>query len=1249
MFATDVVSRPERLARNIKNNRAKGRFKRHLVAAVAIAFLLVGMATADDEVPVPGGPAAIRHLFRIEASDTTFFLDLHEVLLFEGNPKESWNHIERRKTVVSFVEDLAEWRREFGEPAAFSAVGKEPFRKVRLALEWIGFKVKGEGRAFTTVQRDDPQSLRRQSFLDMLGMPLTVFLKKLREGEIVSVASPDQTVPLPFGLAAWRETLREPRLSAGEAFLYFVKNVDASRMLVALHALDADTRDELRGLIRDEKGRNLGWRILYEKALDTFSRFPDALMIRDGRFVLPGGKEAEAIWTDILGTSPSDRPAFLTALYTTDLGKAAYVVDILQQLPDSIARELLLGRTGGGQKSVKRFRRLYKAIERSGESFVLNRRDAYDFGHLAPFLKLSDEGNLLLPAADLDSGDFPHNESELAEILSNGSKKSPPEETLRRLLRGAAADAAVRFPAQRRFLFVSSLIEGRPALQDPGLAVLLFRGLDRFLPAYAVLQDLPLDGPNLARRYIFTLDRLDRRGASRAAEVSAGLFQASVELLAQLSRAQALTARETQDLFAALLDQPLFAKLEIEAGHGERQLYQWLSERLLGTLKAAERRLIEARQREEFRREAIYREALMARDAQIIARLPGERAAEEERRAAAQANLRRYSEPRCVTDDRFVGPLAPRYRELEIELAGHFAAEPAAVESSEGEVPNPTPPSPEGLARVWVSDALAIEDWRSRPLPPPVPPRRAPGVIPGTSAIVDLTEPLPELIKVGIPEESPSSDELLTRALVGVAAPSLFEWRGGSYLFDPTTDDANRRREFREKQQLTRLEDLQAIQPRRDALVTSASKGDLAATKAAMSDLVTALGLLPGPARQDEQDERLRKEYVRAREAALEIAQWTKPKKLAGIGEYVAPLDAVIAERHLEALLGHIYAASIGDPTDLYYQDPEFVRRHAFHSTDSQGNLVERFFSPTELITGAAGRGSRVTGSVFGLPDVLGGLHADQLPHKAGVSIVNDDVRAGFVGTVRRMSAMLLDDDALEFVAASSRASEQLCAALAGLTSRERFRVWSDLARDLVPRSRLVLVSKVGPGSSPDALSQYLSPSDLYLIGRRIAMGRAPASVPPLAASVEAKNARERLRKKFGEEGARERLAQFGPRAVWYAGRFRLTDMDMPAYERLASYRTAQLLSDRLYDLKIAVACLVHDAALPAATLPLVLPGALDEMLAALTMSFAYDWSSTVRAARSFEKADLDRFLDQAVRTGRLVRDQSADRLAANP
>jgi hypothetical protein len=123
-------------------------------------------------------------------------------------------------------------------------------------------------------------------------------------------------------------------------------------------------------------------------------------------------------------------------------------------------------------------------------------------------------------------------------------------------------------------------------------------------------------------------------------------------------------------------------------------------------------------------------------------------------------------------------------------------------------------------------------------------------------------------------------------------------------------------------------------------------------------------------------------------------------------------------------------------------------------------------------------------------------------------------------------------------------------------------------------------------------------------------------------------------------------VAQFGPRATFYAGRFELTDIELPPFERLADYRTPQLLSDRLYDLKIAVARRVSEAGLPAAVLPIVLSGALDEMLGSVKMAFAYNWAAAVRAAQSFSSADVDRLLDASLQSGRLMRDQTADAAA---
>jgi hypothetical protein len=1054
-----------------------------LLVASAGAFLVGAAAfAADDPVIVPGGPASVRRLLRLEKNRpaASFFRELHEVLLFQGEAQASWTQVESRKAVVDFAEDLAEWRREFGRVANFTTSSKEEEKKARRALAWLGVEVSGEPGEWATETRTDSDSLRRRRFLEALGIPLPVILTRLRAGQAVAVAPRDDPAPLPLGLEVWREILGERKLSADDAFLYFVQNVSASRMFVTVQALDAETLDGLGVLGGGKKGFAAPLSVLYQKALEAFAHYPEAISLSDGRFNMPGGPEADPIWKDVFGVSPATPAKFLRALYDTESGKGAYVVDALQQLPEATARALVLGSTGGGAKSVERFRRIYRGIEKSAVGFELARRDPYDFAHIARFLRLTDDGEPGLKGADLDGDGFPRGEAELARIVAE-AKRQParPEEVLDRLFR-ADRGRAVTVP-RRRFLFVSNLIDIRPDLEEPGLVGLLLRGVDRFFPAYAVLEDIPVDPP-LARRYLFTLDRLDRRRDSRGSEVARGLFQGAAELLAQLVRSGGLEPPQSRDLLSSLMDQPLFAEENAVPSGAPSAFFSWVSDRLLGTLRKR--------------------------------------------------------------------------------------------------------------------------------------------VDPGT--------------------EEPSADEILARAVVGPTRPSPFDWRGGRYVFDPATDELLRRGEFRERQRLASLQEVEGILKARSELLAASGKRDLESARHAVTELTEGLSVSDAP-EGEESDRRIAEEEERARELLAE-AEKAPAGALPQVATRIAAVDAVIAERVFEAILGHVYSISAGDPEDLYYQDPDFARHHSFQAVEAGGRLLVTPFGPTILSPRQAGGGFRISGSVFGLPDILGLLHAEQLPYNPGAFIGNEQIRSGLVGPVRRMSPSRVEDDALTFVAASCRATEQFAAALAAKDRRERLRVWRGLARDLVPRSRLARVADLGPEAvSRESLAEHLSPSDLYRIGKRLVLAPPSSSVPAGDAAGQARDALARLQERFGERGAGDRLAEFGPRAVAYSGRMRLADVDLPPYERLAAYRTPQLFSDRLYDIKIAVARVVSENGMPGAVVLLVLPGAVDRMMADVRMAFAYDWRSIVRRANAFDVSDLELRLDEALKAGRLVRDESAD------
>jgi hypothetical protein len=54
-------------------------------------------------------------------------------------------------------------------------------------------------------------------------------------------------------------------------------------------------------------------------------------------------------------------------------------------------------------------------------------------------------------------------------------------------------------------------------------------------------------------------------------------------------------------------------------------------------------------------------------------------------------------------------------------------------------------------------------------------------------------------------------------------------------------------------------------------------------------------------------------------------------------------------------------------------------------------------------------------------------------------------------------------------------------------------------------------------------------------------------------------------------------------------------------------------------------------------------------MVADVRMAFAYDWRSIVRKANAFGAADLELELDEALKSGRLVREESDEAPGQGP
>jgi hypothetical protein len=1066
-----------------------------LVLPLAL-LLLPAPGLLGEPVVVPGGTASVRRLLDLgeRRTESDFFAEVSRVLLSGTNPADPWSKSEKRQAVVSFAEDLAEWKEKQGCPAILST-SPRAWEGTRRALGWLGYRVRGEGPGFEAEPVAEPEAVRRQTFLDVLGQPATEVLERLAAGEDVRVECVSGRAELPFGLVAWRETLGldEKRLNAENAFLRFVTDVPASRMMVALHGVDARTREELRA-VGGPAGGYAGWKLVYEKALDGFALYPEALEIRDGKVRLPGGDAAEPVWEAIVGEPPSDLPRFVVRFFGSGSGKAAYVADALRPLPEETARVFVLGATAGGDEAVERFERLFSAIGKTGRSYGNSQRDPWDFTHLAGFLRPAAGGELALPGGAgvwleaLARTDLPADERELATLLSAAAGRTEgPAEALERILREESDGVSGPLPASKRFVVVSSLVRDRPVLGEPGTVLLLARGVDRFLGCYAPLEELPLESAETARKYLFTLNRLDTNGTDRDAELRAGLFLASVELLSALFRSGSVSDGAARELFASLLGQPLFATPRTAPAAGIETFDRWFHGSLLGAVREAETRFL-----------------------------------------------------------------------------GSRSTEPLVWEDEEG---------------------------------------------PGPAKTVD---------------------ELLLAALCGFRPPAAIAWRGGSYSYHATEDATARRRTFARTQDHVPLWVLSRAATERENALSSARAGNVEETRAAVGALLESLGAIP-PGR--EADERVAATASGARHVLGTLQSATEGNVLTLLEAGLSRLDALRAERTLEALAVHVYSGFVLDPGDLTFADSRLVRTHSLSWGPRKGIVVPSPFQPTRIETPDEGASLRLAGGWTGIGGPLGLLHAEGLVYDGGAFLSNDAVRAGLVLPAVLFTPARLDDEALRFVALACRAAEQLPDALAGLSEAHRHDAWSRLARDLVPASRRNRLAREGAV----AVADDLSPSDLFRIGRRLALGP-DGALPDVPAAREAREVWARRAARLGEAAAKACLAEVGPRAFHWEGRSRLADLDLPSYERLAEYRVPQVFGDRLHDLQIAVTRTVSDAGDPAALVPLVLRSALDGLLKGARMAYAFDWRALAASSATFWPAARDEILGAALAEGRVRR-----------
>jgi hypothetical protein len=215
-------------------------------------------------------------------------------------------------------------------------------------LHVLGYKIREEcGQLSMTLVTADPE----RAFLTIdSGFPLLDLEEALQKNAPFAYPYGGTAVPVFYTENDWMAVASAKSQDAQglpEKLLY---DPELARLYWAVSRNDAETRTALKQHL------GLARLLVFAPILDLYG---SQISIRSGRVVVPGGRNAEPQWKDLVGASPGAPTQFLPALLRRDRGWLAAYFDALSRAPQTQQEHLLEG---------ARLKRFYSAFRSPGAS-----------------------------------------------------------------------------------------------------------------------------------------------------------------------------------------------------------------------------------------------------------------------------------------------------------------------------------------------------------------------------------------------------------------------------------------------------------------------------------------------------------------------------------------------------------------------------------------------------------------------------------------------------------------------------------------------------------------------------------------------------------------------------------------------------------------------------------------------------------------------------------------------------------------
>jgi hypothetical protein len=456
------------------------------------------------------------------------------------------------------------------------ATAKTDRNRLKDFLDLLGLKLREKNKSFTVERTDSKQAAERLRELADLGIDPGRLATRLNAGEIVLIQVPTETVPIPLSAKLWSEAIFQRPVAAAALFGTIMSDRRAALVAHGLAALDDET---LKFLSENPAVLTR----LYEHDAAGFAASGDALRIREGRVVVPGGADGVRAWEAVLDERVTRPDRFVRELFGASQGRVALVYQTLSQLDQPRVRFALGSWMPDPAMRTERFKALVNAAGGRDEFNIDLRpfgRPIYDVSTLLMRVRVRPDGALASPAPRL----FWQRAFESADVPDD------PERRLRNLQEDGVADAAwlaehicmadVRVRAERldQLTFAQRAFADAPEADLPSELVAV-RSFPRFRMLMLTLDRMGIHRPSVyaaATRQADKLAALD----GRRRFVAVGSYQAALALVARLVRVHNLNTAAAGPLVNSLTAIALNAEGEYAGG-----ISRWIERELGPALK----------------------------------------------------------------------------------------------------------------------------------------------------------------------------------------------------------------------------------------------------------------------------------------------------------------------------------------------------------------------------------------------------------------------------------------------------------------------------------------------------------------------------------------------------------------------------------------------------------------------------------------------------------------------------------------